>query len=646
MTNALLGCAIGDALGKFAESKLPNYQPLLDWDGRTFLPSEYHGLAANAYTDDTQMSIMIAESLIENKGFDPDDLAKRYVDWIVSGRARGYGRMLSLETELPTPTGFIKLKNLQEGDRLFDEEGNICKVLQLHPIDLSPKSYRLTFDDGTIVDACANHLWRTYNKSARMNVKRGYSDNKGIQVRTTQEILDTLRVSSKNETNHSIPNTKPINYAAQDLPIDPYLLGLWLGDGSSGTGRIETADPKILHGFEIKQIKVKGKALISKSRPYTIYGLKVRLRNLNLLNNKHIPDQYLYCSYDQRLALLQGLMDSDGHCNKINNQFEFVSVFEKLSYQTYQLITSLGIKAKIIKRESWRYNKRHKDKYRIYGLTKLPIFRLKRKLINIKKSNNQDTRNTHRYIVDIKVIPPVPMRCITVDSPSHLFLITKSFIATHNTTLAAIQNLIAGKHWSESGIVGSYGNATAMRATPFGVWFRNDLKSLIEIVKIDSKITHASAEAEAGALAIALAAAHATNHDTEHLLEKICLYLPDSKVKTTLFSLNAVVDATTILPSAALAFLGTRADVRQTVPSALYCFLKFDNYQEGCETIIRAGGDCDTNSAILSALYGAQYGMKHFSEYHVKNVEDSEKLITLDSQLYNRSGNIFFPRKS
>ena len=73
-------------------------------------------------------------------------------------------------------------------------------------------------------------------------------------------------------------------------------------------------------------------------------------------------------------------------------------------------------------------------------------------------------------------------------------------------------------------------------------------------------------------------------------------------------------------------------------------FLKFDNYYEACTTIIKSGGDTDTNSAILGALYGAKYGLKHFSEYHIKNVENSDKLIVLDSQLFNRSNSSYFSR--
>lgn len=99
------------------------------------------------------------------------------------------GRMLSLETELPTPRGLVKLINIKEGDQLFDEKGNICNVIKLHPIDLQPDSYRITFDDGTIIDACGDHLWQTYTKQIKYTKPT---------VKTTKEILNTL------SDNHSV----------------------------------------------------------------------------------------------------------------------------------------------------------------------------------------------------------------------------------------------------------------------------------------------------------------------------------------------------------------------------------------------------------------------------------------------------------
>ena len=211
------------------------------------------------------------------------------------------------------------------------------------------------------------------------------------------------------------------------------------------------------------------------------------------------------------------------------------------------------------------------------------------------------------------------------------------------TTLMALQNLDSGKHWSESGIAGSYGNGTAMRAAPFGVYFRNDLRALVSIVKMDSAITHVSDDAEAGAIAIAVASYYAVNQDIDDLLEKICVHLPNCKVKNTIYSLGSLIDSDDITPEQALRVLGTRANVQETVPAALYCFLKFDNYIDAVRASIKAGGDTDTTAAIVGALFGAMVGVQGISkDYYV--VEDFNKLLELDSQLYNRTSYSFFPR--
>lgn len=210
------------------------------------------------------------------------------------------------------------------------------------------------------------------------------------------------------------------------------------------------------------------------------------------------------------------------------------------------------------------------------------------------------------------------------------------------TTMMAVQNLLAGKSWADSGVAGSYGNGTAMRAAPFGVYYRNDLETLVKVVKIDSSITHVSEDAEAGALAIALATAYAVTNDTENLLEKIDQLLPESKVKKSLFSLRSLVDSPNITPQQALRVLGTKANVRETVPAALYCFLKFNNYHEAIFNAIKAGGDTDTTAAIVGALFGAKLGMAGIDKSFY-SVEDFDKLIELDSKLYNRSNVNFFP---
>ena len=398
-------------------------------------------------------------------------LLERYKEYVVDLKAmyvggtsicfaggHGTGKQLCLETDLPTPAGFIKLKDLKEGDQLFDEQGNICNVSKLHPINMSPESYRITFDDGTIVDACADHQWLTYTREDRKRKKQP-------TIKNTKKILETLRFNNgiRKAANHSIPCAAPIKYLTKDLLIDPYVLGIWLGDGLTLGGNIESADEEILRkiekiGYSINLIK-STKTVKSKSAAYRIGDLvknnkrwigdlKLKLKTLNLLGDKHIPTEYLHSSYEQRLDLLRGLLDSDGTCNS-EGAIEYCSTVEKLALNVCELVLSLGIKTKVKKSKSFLHGVRKKDRYRVTFTTQLPVFILNRKLSNIRLNKSQIARSTHRYILSIEKIDPKPMRCITVDSVSHLFLITRNFIPTHNTmTITCILKKAAQKGFS------------------------------------------------------------------------------------------------------------------------------------------------------------------------------------------------------
>lgn len=382
---------------------------------------------------------------------------------------RGAGKMLDLSTEVPTPFGWTTIGQLQVGDQLFDEQGQVCQVTDLHPIDFQPESYRIHFDDGTTVNACADHLWKTWDKKARKSYQRSKKPSIHPQVRTTKEIYLTQRTNtSKKEANHSIPLTKPVQYSKKELLIDPYVLGVWLGDGNSNTGVITTADLdvcKFIHqaGYSMNVIPSTIRK-DNKSCSFRIHGLHQQLKELNLLNNKHIPSQYLQGSVTQRMSLLQGLMDSDGTSGRYQ---EFYNTNKKLAFQTFELIKSLGIKANISEGDATLYGRVISKKYRIYFNTQKPVFKLKRKLNLINLNKGHLTRTTHRFITKVEKIEPIPMRCISVSSPSKLFLITKSFIPTHNT-FSGISWLVSkiNKGAKSTAIYGTDYNSIANQLVP------------------------------------------------------------------------------------------------------------------------------------------------------------------------------------
>lgn len=215
------------------------------------------------------------------------------------------------------------------------------------------------------------------------------------------------------------------------------------------------------------------------------------------------------------------------------------------------------------------------------------------------------------------------------------------------TTKFAIDNLKNGTHWAASGIEGSYGNGTAMRAAPFGAFYaraRNvgRFTELVHAVKIDSAITHRSIEAEAGALTIAITTflSVLSLSDRQFNKTKVCEYLavhlPDSDVKRkTLQAYDmAMYDSRLHLPPMkSLVALGTRADVRQSVPAAMYCYWRFDSFKDAVVAAIRAGGDADTTAAIVGGMFGANTKLGTIPYNWIKKVENSVYLRDLDTKL-------------
>jgi hypothetical protein len=385
---------------------------------------------------------------------------------IVFGGAAGGGKLLPLDTRIPTPQGWTTMGQLKVGQSLFDERGQICQVTQLFDIEPEPELYRLTFDDGSTIDACKDHQWLTFsvseldalskctpkyrharratrpskvsgNKSEaftqsliQRNIarrKETYDKPKG-SVRTTQEIVATLRIKS-GRTNHAIPVAKPLQLQSDYLVVPPYVLGAWLGDGTSAGSGFTGIDPEICDeikkaGFEMSHS--------SNGRSHYIKKLAWRLKNLLVINNKHIPPEYLRAHRNDRLALLQGLMDTDGTVTH-SGSAEFCTTSIRLAKRTYELITSLGWKTNMREGKAKLYGKDCGPKWTLKFTPTEKVFRLPRKANKQKLATRRTT--AFRYIVKAEQIPSRPGRCIAVNSASRLFLAGDAMIPTHNSAV-------------------------------------------------------------------------------------------------------------------------------------------------------------------------------------------------------------------
>jgi hypothetical protein len=392
-------------------------------------------------------------------------------DELFYGGAAGGGKRLDIDTEIPTISGWTKMGDLQPGDMVFSVDGSPTRVTAVSKIEPAPRSFEVVFDTGEVIYADGEHLWTTMDAKERMAAQRltdeyrekrkanrvsravakskkpwvskaitainqareyEYLEPPTGSVRTTDEIRKTLLVGKR--VNHSVAVAGALELPHARLPIEPYLLGLWLGDGTSASGAIGMADYDIDEVIGYTNAPLVSRIACGKERktPYIIArfkGLHTKLRESGLLSNKHIPLGYFRASRAQRLALLQGIMDTDGHCD-IRGQCELTLSKRNLIEDVHHLVSSLGIKATITEKPVKRGN----TAYRLKFVSAEPVFRLKRKLVRQKLTDHRETTR-RRYIVDVRPCEPRMMRCIAVDHPSRLYLVGPTCIPTHNTAM-------------------------------------------------------------------------------------------------------------------------------------------------------------------------------------------------------------------
>ena len=369
----------------------------------------------------------------------PDD------DWNECGymAGRGYGKGLILDTPIPTPDGWKRNGDLRDGDTVFDEQGQPCRVVQAHA-PYTPKAlYRLTFGDGSTLDADGEHLWATWTHAQRKRwLRAGNRSMPGDWAtrhapRDTKHLIKTLRHSTRGDRNHCIPVTRALVLPGIELPLDPWLLGYWLGNGAQRDSTVSCHQDDVGevcarfagHGFMPTPLK--------NGRDFYAKGLVVLLRGMNLLRNKHVPAVYLRASAAQRAALLAGLIDSDGHCALESGCVEFCSKDRVLADAVSELAVSLSQKPVIGTGRAMLNGVDHGEKYRVTWRPTVQPFELPRKAAAWRAPDGQATRNQHRMIASIEPRPIEQVRCLTVDSPSRLYLAGRAMVPTHNTRIGA-----------------------------------------------------------------------------------------------------------------------------------------------------------------------------------------------------------------
>lgn len=314
---------------------------------------------------------------------------------------------LPLDTPIPTPSGWSTMGEIRVGDSVFGLDGLPSAVVGKSQVKTLP-GYRLVFDDASTIECDNEHLWLT---------RRGVVP------------APELRVGD------SIPMPAPLELPERQLPIAPYVLGCWIGDGKHTGGEISKPDTELFDniaacGYSVGA-DISGKR-VDKCASRTVYGLRTELQRCGLLGNKHVPQEYLRAGITQRLELLRGLMDTDGTWNKARKQAVFTTCTAELAETVRELALSLGERATIHPHKSKGFGRVVDAFYVSWAPRLFNPFRLTRKA-ELVVFASQTGLSSRRCIRRIEPLQEVTTQCISVANESRTYLAGKQMVPTHNT---------------------------------------------------------------------------------------------------------------------------------------------------------------------------------------------------------------------
>lgn len=364
-------------------------------------------------------------------------------DMICVSMPPGTGKAQPLYSKILTPNGFIPMGDIKIGAKVISGTGKVCDVIGVYPQGIK-NVYEITFDDGSKCRCSDEHLWKVQT----------IEDRKRNNYRII-ELKDMLNNYKRNrQFNYSVDYVPKMNISKNSLKVHPYLLGYLLGDGSFCKKNIGFATSDVEIVKKIKSILPENNDIVRDAKyNYRIKcnngggrghkgELRIFLEEMGLFGknsfDKFIPFDYLYSSYENRLELLRGLLDSDGSVNSRGYSIEFTSISRQLASDVKELVHSLGGFASISKKNSF-YRNINGEKIYCHDHYRLTIqfmkdcenpFYLYRKANKFKPKN----RGNKRFIHKIEYIGKEECQCIMVNDESHLY-ITDDYIITHNTTL-------------------------------------------------------------------------------------------------------------------------------------------------------------------------------------------------------------------
>lgn len=369
----------------------------------------------------------------------------------------GVGKAQPLDALIHTPAGWKTMGDMEVGTVVSTPDGGSAPVIGVYPQG-ERDVYKITFANGQVVEASDEHLWNVYGMHTGVSNRARLKTWKTV---TTLELKDRIE-STQNV--YKIPVTKPVTFSeTSNLVIPPYLLGALLGDGTldGRSVRFTSADEELIEKFrsmlgedyELNRItnsKVDYRLKMSLSNPArngrSLVGdmrnefLK-ELKELNLSpsqsHTKYVPQKYKESTEANRLALLQGLLDTDGYVTKTGSII-YTTVSEQLAKDVQDIIHSLGGLAKIVQKQKfYTYKEERKAGRPSYNVSiRFPrpteLFSLQRKVDRLPK--NYQYKDLKNRVVSVELVGRKVVQCIMVDHTDHLYL-TDGYVVTHNTAI-------------------------------------------------------------------------------------------------------------------------------------------------------------------------------------------------------------------
>jgi len=378
----------------------------------------------------------------------PDSLFRCYdyqVAWFrddskfqIDQSGRSLGKALDVLTPVPAPGGWTTMGDLRVGDLIYGSDGRPVRVLEAYDWLENRPCYEVEFDTGNVIVADADHLW---------TVRRLDLADRRLNTLTTKEMFGKEQLPGGKGFRYAVDVADPVSgLRCMKLPIPPWLLGYWLGDGDTRTGQITVGNEDIEDFLQkvvslgysatvrpprkertAHRVSLRGPDGTQFGRLLTAAGAKRPDRN-DIPGRKSIPESYLVASIPDRIELIRGFMDADGTASGGRPAFNLMN--EHLFGQLVQLVNSLGEKCFARFSNATLDGKVVGTRWRAgWTPNRFNPFWYERKASKVKFFKGRHKRS----IKSIRKVDSRPVRCITVDSDDHLFLVGRGYIPTHNS---------------------------------------------------------------------------------------------------------------------------------------------------------------------------------------------------------------------